>query len=258
MENTLLDVSLLTCYIGRSNYIKRIIACFLAQEYEGNITLVLYNNGYSLHQLSTLELPYNRHIQLINNHIDYETFKEYTNTGAIFRDAVSYISTDVLSFFDSDDLFLPNHVSEGVKGYLEAKANNQLAYKPKYSHHIYIDKYELSNNNMEPSIFVNTEYIKNTGFAPVSSSYHQQWLTPLQQNKLILEKEKGISTFLYDWSRGHNTFKISGAGDDSEVNFKNHRNWESKAIEEHILSPISREQLNRQYEKIANNSLCNK
>lgn len=247
-------VTLITCYIGRGYFIKRIVASFLEQEYEGHSTLLLYHNGYGLHQLEKTPLPANRQINLVNNHIDRETGKEYTNTGAIFRDALEYVSddTDIISFFDSDDLFLPNHVSEGVNGYKKAREQDKFAYKPKFSHHIYQKDYMLIENNMEPSIFVMPEYVQEFGFAPVSSSYHQQWLTPLQQNNAILVDPEGPATFLYDWSEGHNTFKISGANDDSEKNFKNHRNWESRFLENSIISPLTKEQLYAEYNILRN------
>jgi len=251
-----MEVGLITCYIGRSRYIKRILASFLAQDYEGHITLLLYHNGCATHELGKFDIPNNRKIILINNCKDLTTNNSYTSTGAIFRDALSLLpKVDVVNFFDSDDLFLPNHVSEGVKGYLEG---GKLAYKPKYSYHTYLDSFSLEENNMEPSVFVSYDHLKFMGFAEVSASYHQKWLTPLQTSKTIYDKEDGIPTFLYDWTRGHNTYKISGAGDDSEINFQNHRNWESSIIEETILTPISGEELNKEYEKIRDNILCNK
>ena len=256
MENE--KVTLITCYIGRSKYIKRILASFLAQDYEGPIELILYHNGYGFHQLGAIELPSSRTIRLINNYIDKETGKEYTNTGAIFRDALTHATGSIINFFDSDDLFLPNHVSEGVIGYYIALRLGRVAYKPKYSYHVYGDKFSLEENNMEPSTFVGLDYLQIQGFDAVSSSYHQKWLTPLQNNKMILEDHEGIPTFLYDWHKGHNTFKISGAGDDSERNFKNHRRYESAFVEEHILIPLPQEELNRQYEAITNSGLCNK
>ena len=103
---------------------------------------------------------------------------------------------------------------------------------------------------MEPSIFVDVNYVKTTGFAPVSSSYHQQWLTPLIHSKKVYIKEDGVSTFLYDWTRGHNTYKISGAGNDSEANFQAHRRWESRELDSTSLYPITQEELNKEYEKV--------
>ncbi len=251
-----MNVCLITCYIGRSKFIKRILASFLAQDYTGHITLLLYNNGYSLHSLGITSLPYNRHIILINNHLDKETGQGYTNTGAIFRDALSYVpeDCDIINFFDSDDLFLPEHVSNGVAGLVEGALDYDcFAYKPKFSYHIYIDEFSKEENNMEPSIFVFKHWLEKMGFSPVSSSYHQGWLTPLVRAGKIFIKEDGKPTFLYDWSRGHNTYKISGSGDDGVLNFMNHRRWESQFLEESILTPISQEQLHQEYEKIKHN-----
>lgn len=253
MENTL-KVTLVTCYIGRVPLVNRIIASFLAQTYEGHITLLLYNNGPAAHTLSIPNLPSNRGITLINNCIDLETGQNYTNTGDIFRDAITYADGDLISFFDSDDLFFPNHVEKGVKGFLKGGV---LAYKPKVSYHIYLDKYSKESNNLEPSIFVEAKYVKFIGFNKTSASYHQKWLDKLLEKKKIFIDPEGIPTFVYDWSKNQGSYKISGSGGDGIENFNRHREWEIQKETLDILTPITFDELNKQYEAVRNHFSSN-
>jgi hypothetical protein len=224
-----MSIVLLTCVHGRHRELERVVRCFLNQNYRQPITLVIYNNSPVELSLDPqlVGIP-DRPIILINNHLDLVTEQEYDNTGAIFRDALSFIEwePEIINFFDSDDIFLPNHVSEGYMGYRAAQSFNDLAYKPNYSYFLYQDTKHLSSNNMEPSIFVNFMYVKVTGFNYVSGAYHQKWLTPLQKDEKIFQPKDGIPTFIYNWGKLHNNHKISGA-EDSLQNFRNHRRWEN-------------------------------
>lgn len=240
-----MSVVLVTCVHGRHTELERVVRCFLNQDHNSPITHLIYNNSpVELSLDSQLVGIPDRPIILINNHLDLETAEEYTNTGAIFRDALSFINWDpeIVSFFDSDDIFLPNHVSEGVKGYEKAQSISPHgeytpeistlrrpikieAYKPYYSYFLYQNTKQLASNNMEPSIFVNFKYVKETGFNYVSGAYHQKWLTPLQELMLIFQPKDGIPTFIYNWGGDHSNHKISGAAD-SLQNFRNHRRWE--------------------------------
>jgi len=215
-----MNICLITCFFGRHYCVERILKCFLNQDYEGEITLLLYNNCKISQQLDNIKLPKNRHITLINNHLDLQTGEEYTNVGDIFRDALTFVPKEcnVINHFDSDDIFLPNHVSEGVKGI---------------------------KNTFEPSIFVDKNYIIQEGFFPVQASYHQKWLNKLNKEKLIYTPKDGVSTFLYCWQKGHGNHKISGAGD-GEENFKSHRNQETENGDG-VLSPAKQEGIQKYY-----------
>lgn len=246
-----MNICLITCFHGRHYHTERVLRCFLNQDYEGGITLLLYNNCKIPQQLDDIKLPKNRHIILINNHIDLQTKQEYTNVGDIFRDAITFVpkECDVISFFDSDDIFLLNHVSEGVKGIKEAYKNRQLAYKPYFSYYLYGDnQVEKSHNNMEPSVFCNKNFIEKEGFFPLQASYHQKWLNKLHQENLIHVPKDGVSTFLYCWEKGHGNHKISGAGD-GEDNFKAHREKEIESGDG-VLTPAKQEIIQKYYNLI--------
>lgn len=249
-----MNACLITCFFARSAKVERIIRFFLDQSYNGPATLLLYNNAPYPQKLNIEEtIPENKHIILINNYLDLETGGQYTSTGDIFRDALTFVpeGTDVVNFYDSDDIFLPNHVSEGVNGIIRAHHLMKKAYKPFYSYFLWAKECQLAHNSLEPSIFVDYQYIKKYGFNKTSSSYHDGWLSPLRDNNEMLVDPNGIPTLLYDWQEGHNTFKISGSGDDGPENLRNHRNKEQD-FGSGILTPISKEEAQKYYDLVKN------
>lgn len=255
-----MKVCWVTCFAGRHDKVERVIKCFMDQVYDDFMYLLLYNNSKTDQFLDYIEMPENKQIILVNNHLDEETKQEYTNTGAIFRDALNFVPKDVevINFADSDDIFLPNHTKEGIKGYKDAISINPdfKAYKPFFSYYLHDDnQVDRSHNNMEPSIFVNFDYVKNTGFHYVPASYHQKWLTPLQKNYNIYQPLKGVPTFLYCWESGHNTHKISGLGDHAD-NFINHRKFEVDDGDG-VLSPASDYEVEKYYTLIKRKQIAN-
>lgn len=245
-----MNVLWICCFYGRAEKVERIIRFFLDQEYTGNHVLLLYNNASYPQTLANIQLPNNKQIILINNHINLLTKQPYTNVGDIFRDALTFApyNTDVATHADSDDIFLPNHTSEGVKGMIRAHHLLKKAYKPSHSYFLYGKECQLARNNLEPSIFIQFDYLKKAGYNPTSATYNQGWLDKLRNEDLLLDDPGGPPTFLYDWQEGHNTFKISGSGDDGEENFKAHRKFECDGFGDGVLSPISKEEAQKYYD----------
>lgn len=219
-------VACICAFCGRHHLVEKVMRCFINQDYEGKHYLILYNNSPVSMELNIPILPQNKVIVLINRNEDVETGKAYTSTGAIFRDALSYVPDEVkvITHMDSDDIYLPNHISEGVKGMKKAYSQGKLAYKPQFSFFIGGDKWTLESNTMEPSIFIDAKFLRNTGYFMVSSSYNQKWQWALWDDRKILIDGQGIPTFIYNWEKDHGTHKISGKPD-SEENFKEHRKW---------------------------------
>lgn len=224
-----MNICLITCFYGRAEKVERILRFFVDQSYDDTLHLLLYNNSEVPQTLGDIRLPENKTITLINNFKDLQTGKEYTNTGDIFRDALTFVpeNTNVVSFFDSDDCFLPSHVAEGVKGMEKALALHKVAYKPFYSYFLSANGIEKVHNTLEPSIFINFSYIQAVGFHKTSSSYHQKWELDVKYKNLILMDPKGTPTLIYNWEKDHNTFKISGSGDDGPENLRKHREFET-------------------------------
>mgnify|MGYP001558595223 CR=1 FL=1 len=249
-----MNVTLICCFHGRHYKVERILKCFLNQDYkDGKLELLLYNNSSVPQILDQVELPENKSIKLINNHLDLKTGKEYTNTGDIFRDALTFISEDsiICSHFDSDDIYLPNHVSEGVKRIKEAYRHEQLAYKPYFSYYLHgNNQIKKDNNNFEPSIFIDKQFLIKEGYRTTSASYNQKWLDKLHDIGGIYIPIWGLSTLIYDWSDGHGTHKISGGGD-GRGNFIAHRLKETESGDG-VLSPCNPEIVQKYYDLVKN------
>jgi len=161
----------------------------------------------------------------------------YSSVGEKYNLALNYMLTqmsnnwrdkiDIVTSWDDDDIFLPNHLSSGVLGMETARAKDCLAYKPRKSYYRYRDgeevKVSLVENTLEPSIFVDVNYLKDTGYANVSIKYHQQWLDPLiAQNKIFVDNS-GTPTLVYNWGDNLPIYKMSGRGIDNQMNFELHK-----------------------------------
>lgn len=146
-----------------------------------------------------------------------------------------YPDINIVTHADDDDIFLPDHLIDGLTGLLEGVERGQLeAYKPQRSWFRSRDTngdilLTLQENTLEPSIFVDVDWILEHGYAPVSIRYHQQWLDPLLYENKIFIDPNGIPTLIYNW--GDNTngpdswgiYKMSGAGIDNQQNFQAHK-----------------------------------
>lgn len=203
---------------NRNTYLTRILRSFLEQDYKDMCTLLIFNSGKET-ALENIELPDNKKIILINKTTFSNTNKEYSCIGEKYIDALSLVpKCNIITSYDCDDIFLPNHVSEGVKGMIKAYNNNKLAYKPKYSFFKSAQEIIKQENVFEPSIFVDYNWIKEQQYYKVNVKYHDKWLLPLiYENKILVDRE-GISTFCYDWSGEIPVYKMSGKKDDN-LNF---------------------------------------
>lgn len=206
----------LTLTYNRHSLLERVLRCFLEQDYEGDSTLFIYNTGEPT-QLTDLQLPANKKVVLINNQKNLVTKEPYMSVGEKYRDALSLIpdDTDIINHLDDDDLAMPNHLSEGVKGILR---NGKKGYKPKYSWFRHRQGITKAENVFEGSIFVTYEHLKSTGYLPVSVKYHDGWLLPLVAEGSIADPN-GPSTWVYDWGGDYKAYKMSGRGQDTQENF---------------------------------------
>ncbi len=222
-----------TC--GRHRCAERSLSLFLNQDYEDRLLLIYQNSEV---QQTLHESVDTSKVLLVNNHIDSETGKRYQNLGAIYRDALSYIPEDVevISFWDDDDLFLTDHISQGAVGYLKALSQNKIAYKPQKSYNRYMkNPIGLVENTLEPSIFVKASHIREYGFSPDTTEQHLKWVHPLTQNNQLLVDPEGKPTLIYNWGDDFPTWKTSGDFRNPE-NFNNYRNF-SQDHGDRILTP---------------------
>jgi hypothetical protein len=226
----------LTATCGRHKSLERCVGMFLDQDYWDDHTLLIYNNSEVLQDLGEIKLLPNKHILLINNCIDLSlgTGGKYTNLGAIYRDMLKYVpeNCDLVNFMDDDDLFYPNHISEGVKGFIRG---SKEAYKPLYSLYRTKGKLEKVNNTLEPSIFVSFKWLKKYGFSETTSDQHLQWVLPLVHQNQIFADPEGKQTMIYNWGDDYYAFKTSGDMKNPN-NFENYRK-NSQDHGDRIISP---------------------
>lgn len=174
---------------------------------------------------------------LINNHINLKTGKPYETLGDIYNDILTFVpdDIDVINFMDDDDIFMENHVEEGIKGLLRG---NKKAYKPKFSWYRHGKSIDKVNNVLEPSIFVMASHVKQYGFGAETTAQHHKWLRPLEINNEIFIDPDGPSTYVCDWSQTIPTFKTSGDPNNPN-NFANYSK-NSKDSGDKIITPCNK------------------
>ena len=245
---------MLTCSYNRHNCSERLLKFFIDQDYIGEHLLLFYNNSRNLEEIDydLDSLPSNKKIILINNYKDLQTGEEYKNTGAIFRDALSFIpdNIDIVSHMDVDDVYMPYHISEGVKGIGKAYKEGKKAYKPYYSYYWHSEGVEKKYNTHEPSFFIDASYLREKGYLQESVRYNQGWEIPLKEENLVLIDKELRSSFIYDWSGKQSVHKLSGSHNTQE-NFDNHRKY-SEDNGNGKITPISTEKANYYYNLINN------
>lgn len=228
-----MKVCLITATRDRHKQLERVVRFVLNQTYPDWVHLI-YNNSPTPQRLN-INLPKDKFI-LVNHSTSFRTKKPYSTLGDIYTDILQFIpeDCDVINFMDDDDIYMPDHVEEGVKGMLKGELE---AYKPKKSYYRYLqDSVKLVENTLEPSIFVKTDWVKKYGFSLETTAQHLQWVQPLIDQKKIFVDPEGKPTFVCDWSQEIGTFKTSGDPNNPK-NFQNYANW-SKDSGDTIITPM--------------------
>lgn len=209
-------IALSTTY-ERDTCLQRLLRSFIEQVIspEHRATLVVFNSGTPT-TFPPIELPDNKEIILINRTTNLEG-QPFTSVGDKYNTAISLCPIgDIETSMDCDDLFLPNHLQEGIEGMQRAYSEGKMAYKPKYSYFKGAKGVSLQENVFEPSIFVDFQWVKEKGYFPNSVKFHDCWLLPLIYEGKILVDPKGKPTFAYDWSGELKVYKMSGRPDTPE------------------------------------------
>lgn len=221
----------LTCTHGRYRCLQRNLRCYLDQDFKGESVMFICNTGTPL-KLGDIELSSNKHVYL-----DNATFMGFKSVGEKYNHALKlvmhlYPQATVITSADDDDIFLPNHLSQGSLGLVKAHVNKKMAYKPQQSYFRARDKegnvtIHKVENTLEPSIFVPINWVKEKGYAEVSVKYHQQWLDPLIDNDMLFIDKEGVSTLIYNWGDNGGPdswgiYKMSGSGKDDTHNYISH------------------------------------
>src|SRR5688572_32394220 len=190
-----MKVCCITATKDRHKQLERVVRFILNQTYDNWVHLI-YNNSPRVLRLNE-SLPKNKFL-LINKSSSSKTGKPYETLGDIYNDAIQFVpeDVDVVSFMDDDDVYLPNHIEEGIKG---LQRGALTAYKPKKSWFRLGKRLSLEENTLEPSIFVKAEHIKKYGFGDETSAQHLKWVNPLVYEKQIFVDPEGPPTYICDW-----------------------------------------------------------
>lgn len=234
-----MKVCLITATKDRHKQLERVVK-FVLDQTSSDWTHLIYNNSPIPQRLNE-SLPKDKFI-LINNHLSLQTGQPYTTLGEIYTDILKYIpeDCDVINFMDDDDIFLQDHVEEGLKrlAFIQSVNDDMKAYKPQKSWYKHLrQKAVLAENTLEPSIFVMKDHVLKYGFSPETTAQHLQWVNPLVINNEIFVDPKGKPTYICDWSQEIGTFKTSGDPNNPN-NFSNYASW-SKDSGDRIITPCN-------------------
>lgn len=214
----------------RFTCVNRSIEFYLNQDTDAKTELIIFNTDveYPMELDSVLVAraeKLNKPIRVINNNIDYETYEPYTNIGSIRKDSLRHAEGEYYICWDDDDIFLPWHIRQGLDGL--NRASNIWAWKPHTSMFWRADREpELACNNMEASILVNIEKLRDVGFHKhQGGGEHLHWIDVFNKQKKMLIDKECIPSYCFNWNdqglmRGH---KQSGTIDRVD-NFEFHKN----------------------------------
>lgn len=218
-------VSFVCTTYRRYRCVERIIEQFLQQDYQ-TVELIIFNtdNDYpmSLSDYLFKELGEKRFV-VINNHLDYVTYKPYTNRGSICRDAVSHATGDYFMLADDDDVYLPWHIRQAVDG---IESIDKDAWKPRYSMFALPNRVELAQNTMEASVIVKMNRIREIGFRTDITGYEGlSWYTKLRDDgQLDEENDNCVPSYCFNWSDPQELAGHKQSGDiNNPNNFENHK-----------------------------------
>ncbi len=238
---------------------KRLVRFYMDQDYRGRSLLFIYNNSPVKQELNVdaIKLTGNKAIILLNNSLDLRTRKTYKDVGSIHRDALEMASQsctpEVVTFFEDDNYYLPDHLSQGMKGMFKAYSKDYLAYKPYQSFFNCDTGIALQSDTFEPSFFVDYDFIKEHGFSKTSVSFHYKWIERLLGAGKLFIDVKGKPTLIYNW--GDNN--LSGQRNDGQAAILNHR-AQNKDTGNGIIEPISKEEAKKIYRIVPHRTLFEK
>ena len=211
-------VSCVMCTYGRFSEVQRSLTFFLDQDYK-NKELIIFNTAET--PLTLSESLKNKGIRVVNQKISTETNLPYKNIGEVRRDSIKHMSGDIYICWDDDDLFLPHHISQGVKKLIEC---GKLAWKSKYSFFTGNagDSFDMVENNMEASVLMWKEVFDYATFKDGNGDEHAPWLAYVRKNNQFVERDliTPNESYVYYWGDGLH----KQSGDISNPNnFENHK-----------------------------------
>ena len=214
-------VSFVCTTYRRYRCVVRIIEMFRQQTYP-NVELIIFNTDEE-HPMSLHRDLCDLDIKVINNHLDYETGKPYTNRGIILRDAITHATGDYFMLADDDDIYMPWHIKQAVDRIEESGMD---AWKPMKSLFASRDRVELSQNTMEASVIVKMPRIRQIGFRTDITGYEGlSWYTRLRDEGQLNEYDSdNVPSYCFNWSDPADMAGHKQSGDiNNPANFDNHK-----------------------------------
>ena len=251
-------ITAIMCTYGRFKCVERAMNCFLAQTYP-NKELIIYNTD--------IESPYQKelfyvaleiidiekyNIKVINNNIDKLTNQEYTNVGAIRRDALMFADGDYVITYDDDDIFLPHFMQQAMDRMNETKLPS---FKPAMSFFYSGGNLRLVANTLEASVVASAQKVREYGYLLETGKEGLAWYTKMRDNRELVENDKRyLPSYCFNWNDGdimEAPHKQSGDIDNPE-NFNNHKAQSLDRVNGRSLSIYSEEKLRETYKPYYN------
>lgn len=242
------QVTAIMCTYGRFSCVERAVNCFIAQTYI-NKRLIIFNTDID----SRYEIQdwfKDHRIVVWNNNMDYRTKKDYTNVGAIRRDALELVGDDMGGYvvtWDDDDIFLPYFMEQAVD---RMRETGMPSFKPEKSFFYSGNHLRLVKNTLEASVVASTKKVMEYGYLLETGKEGLGWYTKMRDNKELDENDSQyIPSYCFNWNDGaemNAPHKQSGDIDNPE-NFNNHKNHSTDKVNGRLIQLWSKDRLNEMY-----------
>ena len=242
------QVTAVMCTYGRFTCVERAMNCFLAQTYP-NKRLIIYNTDTN----SRYEIQdwfSEKRILVWNNNTDYLTKENYTNVGAIRRDALDLVSDGLGGYvvtWDDDDVFLPWFMEQAID---RIRETNLPSFKPEMSFFYSGDNLRLVMNTLEASVVAKYEKVREYGYLLETGKEGLGWYTKMRDKRELNEHDKYyVPSYCFNWNDGYEMnapHKQSGDIDNPD-NFNNHKEASIDAVNGRSLGIYTEEKMRETY-----------
>lgn len=210
------------CTYRRFSCVERSINCFLKQTYP-NKELIIYNTDvYDKYLDNNCKLaPHS--ILIINNDKDFHTKEQYTNVGAIRRDALTFAGGDYVVTWDDDDIYMPWFMQQAMDRLHETR---KPSFKPAYSWFNQGNLLQLVRNTMEASVVAEISKIREYGYLLETGKEGLSWYVTMRNKRELDELDTYcIPAYCFNWGDGIEMKAIHKQSGDinNPQNFENHK-----------------------------------
>jgi hypothetical protein len=238
-------VSSVLCTFGRFETVRRSVAMWLAQDYEGPKELIIFSTspvplvlGETLAKMPNV---------ILVNAPTREDGTPWESLGQVRNAALKHCTGFLYSCWDDDDLFLPWHLSQSVDHWARCGAKIWKPEKSLFS----MDggkSFKLAGNAMEASILAELDFVHKFGFSEKQSgAEHVQggWLDKAREKgELFIESVSPFESYGYVWGDG--LHKTSGSIDNPD-NFENHQDASNDFGDGQPLEPVTLDELKERF-----------